>query len=450
MTLPITDPDARADAVAQAQALLDRSGVETLECCFPDLWGRLCGKRIPAGRFTDVAAGGFTLAEAPLAWMIDGSIVPVGFTNAETGFPNMVATPDPATVRRLPWDPTTALCFADSRSPAGEEMALDTRGQVRRATARLEALGVQPWVAVELEFHLCTADWQPFLRGTHSYSISHSEAAEPVLRDIRRWLAGLGLPVESSQAEYGEGQFEVNLLPAAAPDAADYGLLLRRVVREAARRHGLRATFMPSPAGTVCSGLHIHQSLRPLAGNENLFAGGPAEGPPPERMAAYMGGVLAHLPDITALVSPTINAYKRAADYTFAGNRVSWAYDNRTAAVRALGLGTPAARVEVRTPSSDANPCLAVAACLHAGADGIERGSPLPAPVTGNAYADEALPPLPRSLDRAVDLLAASAFCRAAFGDLLVDTVSELGRHEVASFAAHVSDWELERYRDLD
>jgi glutamine synthetase len=152
----------------------------------------------------------------------------------------------------------------------------------------------------------------------------------------------------------------------------------------------------------------------------------------------------------TALVSPTINAYKRAADYTFAGNRVSWAYDNRTAAVRALGLGTPAARIEVRTPSSDANRCLAVAACLHAGADGLERGATLPDPVAGNAYADEALPPLPASLDRAIDRFTTSAFCRAAFGDLLVDTVTELERQEVAAFAAHVTDWELRRYRDLD
>jgi len=446
MTLPISDPE----ATAEAQELLERTGVDTVECGFPDLWGRLCGKRIPAARFRDVAAHGYTVAEAPLAWMIDGSIVPVGFTNADTGFPNMVAMPDPATLRVLPWDPATAFCFADTRSPAGEPMALDTRGQVRRAAGRLEALGMCPWVAVELEFHLCTDDWQPFLRGTHSYSISRSEPAEPVLRDIRRWLEDLGVAVESSQAEYGEGQFEVNLLPTAAADAADHGLLLRRVVREAARRHGLRATFMPSPFGTVCSGLHVHQSMRPPAGEENLFAAGPPGGPPPEPMARYMGGVLEHLAEITALVSPTINAYKRAADYTFAGNRVSWSYDNRTAAVRALGLGTPAARVEVRTPSSDVNPCLAVAACLHAGADGLEQAAALPDPVAGNAYADDALPPLPASLDRAIDGFARSAFCRAAFGDLLVDTVTELGRQEVARFAAHVTDWELDRYRDLD
>jgi glutamine synthetase len=182
------------------------------------------------------------------------------------------------------------------------------------------------------------------------------------------------------------------------------------------------------------SGLHLHQSLLGLDGE-------PAGSPPP-----YLAGVLRRAAECTAIYSPSINAYKRGADDTFAANRVCWGHDNRSVAARVLDLDGPGARFELRTPSADANPYLAVAACLSAGAEGLEDGLVPPPPVTGNAYARDDVERLPGSLEQAVEALDRSAFARGALGDPLVDTLVAVQRLELARFAAHVTDWERERY----
>jgi glutamine synthetase len=141
-----------------------------------------------------------------------------------------------------------------------------------------------------------------------------------------------------------------------------------------------------------------------------------------------------------------VNAYKRLKDYTFAPNRVSWALDNRTAAVR-IPAGDPGSRrLEIRTASADANPYLILAGTIAAGADGIARALEPPPAVEGDAYRDDSLERLPATLGAAVDLFERSAFCKDVFGEVFVETFSILQRREEATFRAHVTDWERERY----
>ena len=166
-------------------------------------------------------------------------------------------------------------------------------------------------------------------------------------------------------------------------------------------------------------------------------------------MRRYLSGLLAHQVDLQAVNCPTINAYKRVEDYSFAPTQVSWGLDNRLVGVRsAVGRGS-ATRLECRWASGDANPYLVVAGCLAAGTDGLEHELTVPPMVTGDPHVDSSLTRLPTQLADAVDTLEQSQFVRRVFGEMFVDSYVVMLRHELELFARHVTDWERERYREV-
>ena len=96
-----------------------------------------------------------------------------------------------------------------------------------------------------------------------------------------------------------------------------------------------------------------------------------------------------------------------------------------------------------------ANPYLAIAAVLAAGADGIRRALSPPPPVAGDAYRAAAGvigTPLPRTLDLALDALEADATIGAALGPETAATFLALKRAETDRHRAWVSDWEIAEY----
>ncbi|HTG48220.1 MAG TPA: glutamine synthetase family protein [Actinomycetota bacterium] len=418
------------------------SDLDTVECCFPDTWGVFVGRRMPAPVFLRAAERGISMPNAPFAWNVRGDIDAVPFTNPDTGFPNMHVMPDLSTLRPAPWADRTAFCLMDAfLEPGGDPHPLDTRAIARRAVASLADTGYEAWVGPELELYLTTPDGQPLYDDHRCWSMTLGAEYEPILGEIRSTLLAAGVPVESTQTEGGPGQWEINVAPAAPVQAADHAAILKYVVKVVARRHGVRATFMPMPFQSVeGSGHHLHESLRARGGTANVFAEDDAV------FGGYLAGVLEHMVDLTAVNLPSVNAYKRLKDYTFAPNRVCWALDNRTAAVR-IPAGDPEdRRLEIRTGSSDANPYLIVAGTVAAGADGIARRLTPPPPIEGDAYRDDALERLPATIGAAADLFEGSAFCKDVFGEVFVETFSLLCRREEAAYREHVSDWERARY----
>jgi glutamine synthetase len=426
--------------LAEAERFL--SSVDTVECCFPDTWGILVGRRMPTAAFLQVADRGLSMPNAPLAWNVLGDLDPTPYTNADTGFPNMHVRPDLDSLRTAAWADRTAFCLMDtSVERDGPPNPLDTRAILRRAVATLAGAGYEAWVASELEFYLCTADWEPLYEDHRCWSMTRGAEYERVIGEIRSTLMASGVPVESSQTEGGPGQMEINVAPAQPVEAADAAVILKYVVKVVAQRHGLRATFMPMPFQDVeGSGQHLHESLRAKGSQENVFA---TQEPV---LRAYLAGVLEHLSDLTAVSLPSVNAYKRLRDYTFAPNRVSWAYDNRTAAIRIPASDPDGRRLEIRTASSDANPYLILAGTIAAGADGLARNLEPPPVTEGDAYKDDTLERFPTTLGAAVDTFERSAFCKDVFGEVFVETFSLLGRREEEAFHRHVTDWERRRY----
>jgi glutamine synthetase len=436
--------------LAQAERFLSDQGIETVECCFPDTWGILTGRRLPTARFLRAAADGLSMPNAPFAWSIRGDIAPLPYTNPDTGYPNMHVLPDLTTLRVAPWAERTGFCLMDAfLEPGGEPNPLDPREILRRSIERLRELGFEALVASELEFYLCTPDWEPIYDDHRPWSMANAAAFEHVLGDIRTTLAAAGVDVESSQTEYGPGQMEINVGPSDPLAMADTATLLRFVVKLVARRHDLRATFMPMPfQGASGSGHHLHISLRSNGSDENAFdpASEGTDTIPTKAMAGFLAGVLAQLRDMTVVNLPSVNAYKRLTDYTFAPNRVCWGFDHRTAAVRVPAEHGAATRLELRTASSDANAYLVIAVALASGARGLADGLAPPPPITSDAYQDDTLERLPRTLAEAAHVFEGSPFATETFGRVFVETFSILARREEEALRATVTDWERARY----
>jgi glutamine synthetase len=433
----------------RARQLLDANDVDTVECMFADTWGVLRGKRLPTGHF--LGGSGFAIANVAYTWDMHCGIFPTPFVNDEHGYPDMHAVPDLSTLRLAGWRERTAYCLCDTVDPhTHEPIPFDGRQLVRSAIDRLRVLGHEPLAATELEFHLCTPDWEPFYRGVHCYSIAKGAEVEPVVGEIRRVLAASGIGVEASNVEYGPAQVEVNLAYGPALDVADATVVFKYVVKQVALRHGLRATFMPKPfMGEAGNGLHVHASLRDADGT-NVFSVDDGGEPPirSTRMRRFLTGLMARQVELQAVNCPTVNAYKRVEDYSFAPTQVCWGLDHRLVGVRCVVDHGEATRLEARWAAADANPYLVIAGCLAAGADGLERDIELPPMVSGDPHADAAFERLATSLAGAVANLD-TPFVRGVYGDVFVDTYVTMLGHEVSLYERQVTLWERERYQGV-
>ena len=316
-------------------------------------------------------------------------------------------------------------------------------------SSAVAGLDLDPCVATELEFYLCTADWQPIQQHIQYSSLTDALHIEDVLRAMREALAGAAIEVESSNFEYGPGQVEINTGPSDALTTADNTVLFKSIVKQVAAQHGLRATFMAKPwSDWSGSGMHVHTSLS--KDGVNIFA--TCEHEPAGLMAAWLAGQLEHAVAMTVLGVPTSNGTKRMRPYTFAPTHVHWGLDNRTVLARCIvEPGSAANRVEFRSAGADANPYAVIAGLLAAGSDGIERRLTPPPMSVGDMYTHpgESVA-LPIDTDLAADLFVDSPLAER-LGTMFSRSFANMAHHEAALAAEHapdpdvVSDWERAR-----
>lgn len=440
---------------AELERLVGAGEVDTVIVAFPDMQGRLTGKRVSAGHFVDeVAARGVECCNYLLA--VDVEMTPVAgyaMSGWDSGYGDMVLTPDLTTLRRIPWLPGTVLVLADLAAGDGSPIAVAPRTILRRQIARLRRLGLVAEVATELEFLVFDDGYrQAWARGYRGltpagdYNMSYTIAAlariEPLLRDIRLGMTGAGLYCEGVEGECNTGQAEINFGHDHALASCDNHVVYKNGAKEIADQHGKSVTFMAKYDEREGNSCHIHLSLR----DDDGTAVG-ADPNAPHGMSATFGsfiaGQLATLRELTLCYAPNINSYKRFVDGSFAPTAVAWGMDNRTCALRVVGHGD-GLRVECRVPGGDVNPYLAVAALIAGGLHGIEQQLVLPEPCVGNAYASAA-PRLPATLAEAATLFEGSAVARTAFGEDVVAHYLNNAHVEVAAFNAAVTDWERVR-----
>jgi len=310
--------------------------LHTVELAVPDTQGHLRGKRVPAQRFLETThSSGANIADAMFVFDMQNDLPDNEFVNMDTGYLDAHIIPDNATGRVFTHRPGYGIVFADAVNEHGDPHPLSPRAVLRAQIERCQAAGLDPVVATELEFYLCTPDWEPVQQHIQYSSLTDALELEDVLLDMRQALLGAGIEVEGSNAEYGPGQIEINCGPADALTTADNTVLFKSIVKQVAVQHGLRATFMPKPwAEQGGSGMHVHTSLKQADGS-NAFADC-ADGEPNDTMRHWMGGLLEHAQSMTLIGAPTSNGPRRIRPYTFAPTHVTWGLDNRTVLARCI------------------------------------------------------------------------------------------------------------------
>jgi len=441
------------------QDAVGASEIDTVIVCFPDMQGRLIGKRFQAEYFLDGAHKETHGCDYLLANDIDMEPVPgYAAANWEKGYGDFVMKPDLATLRRIPWLPATALVLCDVVDHHHHDPILHSpRGMLRNQVARLAAMGMSAYLASELEFYLFDETYESVeakgwrdlkTTGTYiqDYHVFQTTKEEEVMRAIRKGLQAAGIPVENSKGEWGPGQEEINVRYADALTMADWHVILKNACKEIALSFGKAITFMSKWRYDLAgSSSHIHASLWDAAGKTPLFLDPKGEHGMSPLMRHFVAGQLAYAREITWFLAPYINSYKRFQAGTFAPTKAIWSLDNRTAGFRLCGAESKAIRIECRMGGADLNPYLAFAALLAAGLAGVEQKLELEGAYVGDAYQGKALREVPKTLREATALMDGSKMLRDAFGDNVIDHYVHTAKWEQFEYDRRITDWELKR-----
>lgn len=447
-------------AAAELVQELRGRGVDRAKIGGFDIDGVLRGKYVSLDKLESALSKGFGFCDVIFGW----DVADVLYDNAKvtgwhTGYPDAHSVLDASTLRSIPGEPGAVAMLADFRSGDGSPHPACPRSLLKRVLARAEKLGYQPMVGAEYEFYMFkeTRDslqekafrkLTPLDPGMFGYSWVRSGQDSELMRDIMQGMREFDIELEGLHTETGPGVYEAAIRFDEALKTADRAALFKVALKQIAHRHGVSVTFMAKwNASLPGSSGHLHQSL--WKDGQNAFVDARDKGRMSKLMQQYLAGQIALMPELTALVSPTINSYKRYVPGVWAPLVACWGIENRTTPCRVIGLGEGSAlRIEHRQPAADMNPYIAMAATIGAGLWGVEKGLTPPAETRGDAGVDGA-GRLPRTLREANERLAASKAARALFGETFVDHYVRTRDWEVREYDKAVTDWELSRYFEV-
>ncbi len=390
----------------------------------------------------------------------DGSCVD-GFCHACES--DMLAYPDASTFQVLPWRPehnAVARMFCSIRRPSGEPFEGDPRHVLARTVERARDRGYIFNVGPELEyFYFKDAEGAEVLDRGGYFDLTSLDYASDLRRDTVLTLEKMGIPVEYSHHESGPSQHEIDLRFTDALSMADAVMTYKLVVKEIAMKHGVYASFMPKPlADAPGSGMHVHQSLFDLSGNNAFFDADDPSGYHLSKVAKhYIAGILKHAPEFCLITNQYVNSYKRLVAGGEAPTYLSWAARNRSTLVRIPQYRPEreaACRIELRSPDPAANPYLAFAVMLAAGLRGIEDELELTEPTEDQDLfclprqdlRASGVKTLPESLGEAVELFASSELMRETLGEHIHGYLVSAKRAEWNDYQGYVTEWERDRY----
>lgn len=390
----------------------------------------------------------------------DGSCI-AGYSPTQES--DMLAFPDPSTFQVLPWRPESnavARMFCEIKRPDGTAFEGDPRNVLRRMVTKAADMGYIFNVGPELEYYYFkdSAGTEVLDHGGY-FDLTSLDSASDLRRDTVLSLENMGIPIEYSHHENGPSQHEIDLRYMDAFTMADAVMTYKLVVKEIAVKHGVYASFMPKPmADAPGNGMHVHQSLSDLDGNNLFFDPSDPLGYNLTPLAKkFIAGMLKYAPEFCLITNQYVNSYKRLASGAEAPGFISWGKNNRSALVRIPGYRPnreEACRVEMRLPDPAANPYLVFSVILAAGLAGIEEDLPLPPSIDDLnlfEHSDACLigrgfSKLPEDLGQAITLFENSELMKETLGEHIHSYLVSEKKAEWASYLGTVSQWELERY----
>jgi len=285
--------------------------------------------------------------------------------------------------------------------------------------------------------------WRGEPNGFQLYDMSATDALDGYLQTVRAWAKAMDLPADATTAEFGPGQFEINLLH--RPDAlaaADDCIYLKRIADQAARRFGLKSTCMAKPyADQAGSGLHVHCSILDRDGRNILDA----RGGEPAKLKSITAGMLQTMRDAQLVFAPFANSYRRFQPGSFAPVDLTWGFGHRGTAIRIPDKDGPAARVEHRVAGADVNPYLLLTAILGGILLGLDKDLD-PGPVTEPGKDVPDAKRLTHDFLTAVEEFSASPFIGDAFGAEYQKLYGDTKRKEAITYLRTVSDFDYQTY----
>ncbi len=428
-------------------------GVDYVSYQFTDVTGTVKSVDAPVKRLEEALDDG--------VWF-DGSSVQ-GFARIQESDMHLRIDIDSYAV--LPWTPEEnkrARFFCEIYYPDGSHFEGDPRGVLKRKLAKLKEQGYIVNIGPEPEFFLFRRNGgdvvHPVPHDVGGYfDFSPNDDAVRVRTELMTALSQMGLEVEVGHHEVALGQHEIDFRFDEALRTADNVLTLKYTVKAIAAQHGLVASFMPKPIfGVNGSGMHCHQSLFDLKGN-NLFFDPKDEFHLSAIAYNYIAGQLKHARSMSAVLSPTVNSYKRLVPGYEAPVYIGWAGTNRSALIR-IPRYTPgrdkAVRAELRCPDPSGNPYLQFLAMIGAAMDGVENKLTPPKglnnidiyDLTTDERNEMGINQLPGSLLEALSELDNDDIVKSSLGDNLYNAFVRAKLSEWEDYRIFVTDWEKERY----
>lgn len=426
-----------------------------------DIDGILRSKYLSLEKLESALKKGIGFCDVVFGWdSADQLYDNVSFTGWHTAYPDAEARILPETLRKLPFENDLPLVLGEF---TGSAEAVCPRSLLRRVLKRASEMGFAVKAAAEFEFFVFDEtpasvrekeyrSLRPITPGAFGYSMLRSSVHADFYHELLDTCAAMDLHIEGLHTETGPGVIEAALSVDDALCAADKASLFKTVAKIVAQRRGWMATFMARWSGDFPgqSG-HLHTSLLDIASGKAVFFEEGKRFQMSDLMRWYVGGQQTLMPDLLAMIAPTVNSYTRLVPGFWAPTAATWGFENRTCALRAIG-GTPSAqRVEYRIAAADINPYIALSAVIGSGLWGIANKIEPDAPITGNAY--EAEPAEQRSLPKTLwDSAGRLRACPAAhelFGSSFVEHYAATREWEEREARKAVTDWQLARYFEI-
>lgn len=443
-----------------ARRIVEARGLSHVKVGVSDIDGVLRGKYMARDKFFSALEGGFGFCDVVLGWDSQDELYDnTRFTGWHTAYPDAPVRILPESCRELPFE-ENMLFFLGEFADKAETVC--PRGTLRRVLDKAESMGFKARAAFEYEFFLFdeTPDsirekgyygLKPITPGMFGYSVLRSTVHAEFYRGLLELAERMDFPIEGLHTETGPGVLEAAITVDDALAAADKAALFKSFTKVLAQRNGMMATFMAkwSPDYPGQSG-HLHLSLTDREGKP-VFHDPSAEHGMSPTMRHFLGGQQKLMPEMLALIAPTVNSFSRLIPGFWAPTASLWGVENRTCALRTIGGSPKSQRVEYRVAAADGNPYLVQAAALASGLWGIENEIEPEAPVKGNAY--EVKPParlaFPATLWEAAQRLRRSKPARALLGEDFVEHFAATREWEERQYRKHISDWELQRYFEI-
>jgi len=333
----------------------------------------------------------------------------------------------------------------------------DPRYILRKAIAHAKSLGFDFFVGPECEFYLLQNDEKgnPTLdaydKGGY-FDLGPNDIGEEARKDIVLALEDLGFVIEASHHECGPAQHEIDFMYEEALRSADNIMTFKYAVKTVSEQHKLCATFMPKPLSNQAgNGMHLNMSL--FRKDKNIFINEKDKNGLSKEAYSFMAGIMRHIEGISIVTNPLVNSYKRLVPDFEAPVYIAWSAQNRSPLIRIPSSRGNGTRIELRSPDPSANPYLALALCLEAGLEGIEKGLTPPASIDKNIFemsrrelTRSGVKKLPSNLFEAINKVEKDPFVADILGNHIYDRYIEAKRREWNEYSQRVTNWEIETY----